>query len=402
MTAYNTLIAVVVATVFSYIPGMDQDGSIQRVNVTAAWNWEPTADRPWVVNPVKNIGPKGIFGALVPGFMFFLLFIIDHNVSSILTQAPKFNLKKPPAYHWDFFVLGLTFFPCAILGLPPGNGLIPQAPLHCRALCTRTIETDKYGVEREVVTNCEEQRWSGLGQALLMFVALSTFTVLSWIPTGCLFGLLLYLGMSALHGNEIWERILLLFVYEKKRPQIPVVRYVSWKNVQLWTIIQLSCALTIWAVGQYASVGYLYPLLLTLLVPFRSYVLECVFDGSDSKYLDPTDELEEEFYNEQRMVQHTIAKGSMGREDMVFPTRAEFSGQGLKRILMNTNRRHTIGHGENNDILAVEIAKNCIDLDRDDATKLKTIERTAEKDPRIKASTSIADFIVLNGMGSSK
>lgn len=294
LTSYNTLIAVVIATAVSYIPGLDQDGLIDRVNVEAPWDWEPTADRAWIVNPLEGIGLKGIFGALVPGFMFFLLFIIDHNVSSILTQSPKFNLTKPPAYHWDFFVLGVTFFPCAFLGLPPGNGLIPQAPLHCRALCTRKFEIDQYGVKREIVTHCEEQRWSGLGQALLMFVALSAFTVISWIPTGCLFGLLLYLGMSALHGNEIWERLLLLFVSESKRPQIAVVRNVNWVIVQLWTFVQLMCAVSIWAVGQYAHVGYLYPLLLTLLVPFRSYVLEYYFQPEDIKHLDPVDESEEE------------------------------------------------------------------------------------------------------------
>lgn len=202
LTSYNTLIAVILGTALSYIPGLDQGGIIERVNVVAPWDWQPTADRAWVVNPFEGISATGVFAALIPGFMFFLLFIIDHNVSSILTQSPKFNLKKPPAYHWDFFVLGVTFFPCALLGLPPGNGLIPQAPLHCRALCTREYQTDAYGVRREVVTHCEEQRWSGLGQACLMFAALTTFTVISWIPTGCLFGLLLYLGMSTYHADR--------------------------------------------------------------------------------------------------------------------------------------------------------------------------------------------------------
>ena len=371
LTSYNTLIAVVVATAFSYIPGIDQDGAIERVNVIAPWDWEPTADRPWVVNPLEGIGAKGIFGALVPGFMFFLLFIIDHNVSSILTQSPKFNLKKPPAYHWDFFVLGITFFPCAILGLPPGNGLIPQAPLHCRALCTRTIETDKYGVKREVVTHCEEQRWSALGQAVLMFVALSLFTVIAWIPTGCLFGLLLYLGMSALHGNEIWERLLLLGVYAKKRPKIPIVRHVSWNIVQLWTLIQLACALAIWAVGQYAPIGYIYPLLLTLLVPFRSYVLEYFFKPEDTKHLDPVDESEEEFHDEQRMVHHVMAQGSIDEEDSAFPSRAEFRGDGMKRALSKSCS------DEKDHALGAEVAMALIDLDVDDATKLEIVQRAS-------------------------
>lgn len=215
LCSYNTLFAVVIGTAFSYLPGVDQsvesdvDGTttivslgIDRVNVTAPWDWQPTADRAWVVNPLSGISTGGIFAALIPGFMFFLLFIIDHNVSSILTQSPKFNLQKPPAYHWDFFVLGLTFLPCAILGIPPGNGLIPQAPLHCRALCTRKYMTDSHGVRREIVTHCEEQRWSGLGQACLMFVALAAFEVISWIPRGCLFGLFLYLAWGLCTGTR--------------------------------------------------------------------------------------------------------------------------------------------------------------------------------------------------------
>ena len=415
LTSYNTLIAVVIATAVSYIPGVDQDGSIDRVNVIAPWNWQPSADRAWVVNPLEGIGLEGIFGALIPGIMFFLLFIIDHNVSSILTQSPKFNLQKPPAYHWDFFVLGITFLPCAILGLPPGNGLLPQAPLHVRALCTRTIETDEYGVKKEVVSHCEEQRWSALGQAVMMFVALGAFSVISRIPTGCLFGLLLYLGTSSLHENEVWERLLLLFVSEDKRPKIPVVRYVEWRVVQMWTLVQVVCAILIWAIGQYLSVGHIYPLLLTLLVPLRSVVLERCFDSNDLRHLDPADESEADFHEEQRMVHHAMTAGIAEQDDMAFPTRAEFRGQGMKRALMNTKRRHTIGgNGEKNDILAIEIAKACIDLDLDlddsasessevkprppSFTDLVALNRT---DVKLKASNSIADLMALNNSDRS-
>ena len=259
LTSYNTLFAVVIGTAFSYLPGVDQKengvGGMDRVNISFPWDWQPTVDRSWVANPLTGIDARGILGAIVPGFMFFLLFIIDHNVSSILTQSPKFNLRKPPAYHWDFFIVGVTFIPCAILGLPPGNGLIPQAPLHCRALCTREHVTDKHGVRREIVTHCEEQRWSGLGQASLMFVALAAFKVLSWIPRGCLFGLFLYLGVGALHGNEIFERFTMCFMITKHRPLIPVVRFCEWRTVQIYTAIQAAYAFLVFAVSQFTDVG---------------------------------------------------------------------------------------------------------------------------------------------------
>jgi len=85
LTSYNTLVAVVIGTAFSYLPGVDQPqngvGGIDRVNIRFPWDWQPTADREWVVSPLSGIDAKGIFGAIIPGFMFFLLFIIDHNVS---------------------------------------------------------------------------------------------------------------------------------------------------------------------------------------------------------------------------------------------------------------------------------------------------------------------------------
>jgi hypothetical protein len=259
LTSYNTMIAIIVGTAISYLPGVDQqdaDGGIERVNIRMVpWNWQPTADRSWIVDPL-DISITGVFAAIIPGLMFFLLFIIDHNVSSILTQVPKFNLKKPPAYHWDFFVLGWTFLPCALLGLPPGNGLIPQAPLHLRALCTREYVKDPAtGVHHEIVTHCEEKRWSSLFQASLMLVALSSYRILSWIPRGSLFGLLLYLGVAALHGNEIWERVTFCFMAPEKRPDIPVITNVSWRALQAWTAIQVCCGTAIFAVAEFTSVG---------------------------------------------------------------------------------------------------------------------------------------------------
>ena len=356
LTSYNTLIAVVVGTAFSYLPGVDQAqngvGGMDRVSIRfTPWDWQPTADRAWLINPFEDIGAKGILGAIIPGLMFFLLFIIDHNVSSILTQAPKYNLKKPAAYHWDFFVLGITFLPCAILGLPPGNGLIPQAPLHCRALCTRKFEEDKYGVKREVVTHCEEQRWSGLAQALLMFVALASFKVISWIPRGCLFGLFLYLGFGALHGNEIWERFVFCFIMEKKRPQIPVVTQVQWRTVQAWTAVQAAFTFLIFAIAQFASFGYIYPALLTALVPFRSYILERWFKSEDLKHLDPFTESDEEYHEEQRVIHHLT--GDIVDDEDIWPNRAEFRGELRQR--KHHVRRNTFGH--ENDVPIMEVMK---------------------------------------------
>lgn len=71
-----------------------------------------------------------IAGALVPALIITILFYFDHSVSSQLAQTPDFNLRKPSAYSWDLLLNGFTTFACGILGIPPVNGVLPQASLY--------------------------------------------------------------------------------------------------------------------------------------------------------------------------------------------------------------------------------------------------------------------------------
>merc|ERR1740117_1825105 len=85
--------------------------------------------RPWLVDLGACSGPcRGL--AVVPALVLTILFFFDHNVSSLMAQAPEFHLKKPPTYNWDFLVVGILVLVCGLLGIPFTNGLIPQAPLH--------------------------------------------------------------------------------------------------------------------------------------------------------------------------------------------------------------------------------------------------------------------------------
>ena len=226
------------------------------------------------------------------------------------------------------------------MGIPPGNGLIPQAPLHVRALCKREHVVDSHGVKHDIVTHVEEQRWSGLGQATLMFVALSLFRVLSWIPRRALYGLFFYLGVDSLYGNEVWQRFTLCFMVAKTRPAIPVVREVRWRTVQYFTLIQALCAFVIFAISEFTSIGYIFPALLALLIPFRSYVLVHVFDKQDFIHLDPSGETDEDYHDEQRAIHEAERRGSFDSEDVNFPNRAEFRTEGMRRALLE--HRHEI------------------------------------------------------------
>ena len=85
----------------------------------------------------KHLGdvPAGqVAVALVPALIITVLFFFDHNVSAQLAQVDDFNLEKPPAYHYDFLLQGLNTLLLGLLGLPPTNGVLPQAPMHTRSL----------------------------------------------------------------------------------------------------------------------------------------------------------------------------------------------------------------------------------------------------------------------------
>jgi len=121
-----------------------------------------------------------------------------------MAQGSEFPLRKPPGFHWDFFLLGVTTFIAGLLGIPAPNGLIPQAPIHTTSLVimgrlpTGASDEEGYGPfeksepgpagapQREVSVAVVEQRVSNLAQGSLCLVLLSSpfLHVLNLIPRG--------------------------------------------------------------------------------------------------------------------------------------------------------------------------------------------------------------------------
>ena len=143
-----------------------------------------------------------------------------------MAQASEFPLRKPPGFHYDFFLLGITTFIAGLIGLPAPNGLIPQAPIHTKSLLvtgqsqqiasrpqvhsrssreSNGNSTTENSIHRdfnppflpasfihEVPIAVVEQRVSNLAQGSLCLVLLTGpfLHVLNLIPRGVLAGLL--------------------------------------------------------------------------------------------------------------------------------------------------------------------------------------------------------------------
>jgi len=223
--------------------------------------------------------PGAIFLAILPGFILTVLFFFDHNVSSLLSQTPNFKLKKGSAYHWDFFVVGINIFITGILGIPPTNGLIPQAPLHTKSLA----EVEMVGEgrnKREEVKLVHEQRVSNFMQALLIGITLAPpiLKVLQLIPRAALDGLFLFMGIASFPGNQFAERVVLLITEPDLRESVHgYLEKVPWPSIRTFTLIQFVFCALIFGVTL-TPAAMLFPLLIASLVVMRKYVFPKYYD----------------------------------------------------------------------------------------------------------------------------
>ncbi|KAI8909963.1 HCO3 transporter family-domain-containing protein [Powellomyces hirtus] len=285
-----TLATVVAAAILPLLPGSESTlDLLPTLNVPYSKPFLSTTNgRPWLVD-FGALPMWAIFASAIAGAVLTILFYFDHNVSSLLSQRPESNLMKPPAFNWDFLVLGLTMIPCAVLGLPACNGLIPQAPLHVAALSKKT----KSGITLRVA----EQRLSPLLQALLTFVVLAPplLRVVTHVPRAVLAGLFLAMGVHSLLSNQFATRVASIgALTEQARAIVLAPRAllrVPRKQTIRFTIIQsFVLAVTVAVTESHHPVALAFPVIIAALVPFRFYILPRIIEPRWLAILDCEDD----------------------------------------------------------------------------------------------------------------
>lgn len=200
---YSTPLCVVFFTGFIHFGGYLSDVQFDRLPITKAFHPTDLQNRSpsWFIYFWRDISVGDIFLAVPFALLLTILFYYDHNISSLMCHSNEFPLKKPVTFHYDFFLLGITTGLSGILGLPPPNGLIPQAPLHTMALC----EHDSQMRIQRVI----EQRLSNTIQGLMTIGMMTRplLIVLGQIPRGVLAGLFWVMAIPALDGNGIINRM---------------------------------------------------------------------------------------------------------------------------------------------------------------------------------------------------
>lgn len=254
-----------------------------------------TSGRGWVVD-LTDIPVWGVFASIFPGFIITVLFFFDHNVSSIMAQHRDFQLKKGSAFHWDFFILGICVMLTGILGIPPTNGLIPQAPLHTKSLMVKSQKMQKKAFDQEEsdveIEQIYEQRVTNLSQSLLIGLALFyPFSLcLRQIPTAVLYGLFLFLGLASFEDNEFATRVSLWWMEEAMYYRLPrsmqdLLQLVPSDTITRFTVIQV-CLCGVIFVSTFTAAGVIFPVLIGLLVVIRQVVFPPMYRADDLNWLD--------------------------------------------------------------------------------------------------------------------
>ncbi|KAF5381224.1 hypothetical protein D9757_007845 [Collybiopsis confluens] len=258
--------------------------------------FQPANGRAWLV-PFWQLEGKWVGIALPFGIILWILFFFDHNVSSLMAQGSEFPLRKPPGFHYDFFLLGITTFLAGLLGVPAPNGLIPQAPIHTTSLLIMGRPPKKDDEENQNHPSSDinekkkmssewtpeplhqpiavvEQRVSNLAQGSLCLVLLSGpfLHVLNLIPRGVLAGLFWFMGADALNGNGITQKIFYFFRDRKLTPNEEPLRRVRKSRIILFIAIQLVAFGATFAITQtIAAIGF--PIIIMALIPIRIWLI---------------------------------------------------------------------------------------------------------------------------------
>lgn len=274
------------------IPYIGELASLDHERLEVQTSFRPTnPDRSIFFVRFWELPIEWVFLSIIPGAIITVLFYFDHEISSIICTVERYGTKKPGGYAWDIVLLGTTTIMCGILGIPPANGLLPQAPLHSESLMHYVLESPEPvedGEERQSprpVARTYEQRYSHFIQAalILIFVSPPLQKLLGLAQTSVLAGLFMFMGYQSLMVNPILERIARLLTPSSELPELPPG--VTWAGIHMYTITQIVLTGIVFGVTL-TVVAPAFPLIIIALVPVRLSLMGRVWGRETLRLVD--------------------------------------------------------------------------------------------------------------------
>lgn len=237
--------------------------------------------------PFHKLSVSAAFAGMGLGFCLSLLFFMDQNISAALVNAPQNKMKKGTAYHWDLFVVGIINGILSLFAFPWVHAALPHSPLHVLALADVEERVEQGHVYQRIVY-VRETRLTAIISHVAIGFSLFGLRYLAYIPTPVLYGLFLYVAVTALYDNQMFERISLLFKEQAAYPPNHYIRRVPQRKIHLFTGLQVLQLIVLCAFG-FAPFPYLkmfFPMLIFSLIPIRHKLIPFLVDDKFLRALD--------------------------------------------------------------------------------------------------------------------
>ncbi|KER21997.1 hypothetical protein T265_09795 [Opisthorchis viverrini] len=268
----------------------------KRVNRTQLRKWHDTPEQQpnrlaakadlteLSLTPLTNLDWRAVLGALGLALPLSMLFYMEQNIASAIVNSPANRLRKSPAPHWDLMVVALINMVLSIFCLPWVHAALPHSPLHIRALADIEERIDMGQHIRQTSTlsqsiylSCSIVRVRETRLTTIIshiFIGLSLLMIpipLCYIPPAVLMGLFVYMAVTAVYSNQLFERLLLFITEQSAYPPSHYIRRVPQRKLHLFTIIQLIQLLVLCAFGFAPNpyVEMVFPVLLVGQIVFR-------------------------------------------------------------------------------------------------------------------------------------
>ena len=290
---YSVTIAIVIFTVLAAFAFDDVGLATLEIPLTFAPTYNDTVlgrPRDWIVNPMGTHKPFpvwGIFFAALPALGLTILGYLDQNLTSLLINRKDHNLRKPPAYHLDLLVCGVLVYPvCSIFGLPFTHAATVRSMTHLIALSTRETVKLEGGGTITKVAKVIEGRTTHMAIHVLLLCSLSFTSLLRLIPKTVLYGVFLFMGIGSMAGNQLFDRMELLFIWNKKAfPSYPYVKEVKMSTIHKFTLFQLFCFGLVYGMVKIDAISVAFPFMIGALIFVRMAMSKC-FSKKDLQFLD--------------------------------------------------------------------------------------------------------------------
>jgi len=236
--------------------------------LTIPTQFATTSGRPWLI-PLMDLPVWARWGALLPALMATVLLFLDQNITVRLVNNPRYKMKKGrrlgnvlDGMHADMLIISILTAATSMVGFPWLVAATVRSISHVRSL-------SKYDADGEIQGTLE-QRVTGMSIHTLIgscVLFAKPRALLTQVPKPVLMGLFMYLGISALPGNEMWERMKGLFKETK------IAKKEKWSGipstvVNSFTLLQVACLAAMFWVKE-SSVGVLFPVIIAMLAPLR-------------------------------------------------------------------------------------------------------------------------------------